>query len=286
MKITRNIKIPGPHQRPILLDVYYQNNAQRKPVIIFSHGFKGFKDWGHWDLVAREFAKNGFVFVKFNFSHNGVTENDLLGFGDLQAFGNNNFPIELDDLGAVIDFIISENSPVPESEIDKGELYLTGHSRGGGIIILKANEDPRVKKIVTWASVHDYKKFWGEDFIKVWKEKGVQYVPNARTGQLMPLYWQLYENYQNNLARLHIPTAMQNLQIPIMLVHCTADQAVPYDAALEMARWNVDAKLLTIEGGDHTFGGKHPWDDNSLPQDMKKVVKQSISFFHHIALER
>ncbi len=279
MKILTNIKVPGLHQKPILLDVFYKNDSRPKPIVIFSHGFKGFKDWGHWHLVAQEFAGNEFVFVKFNFSHNGVTEDDLLNFGDLEAFGHNNFSIELDDLGTVIDFVTREASPVLQSEMDVDKLYLIGHSRGGGITILKAAEDARVKKIVTWASVHDYQKFWGDEFIAGWKEKGVQYIANARTGQQMPLYWQLYEDYQKNLERLHIPTAIKKLKIPAMLVHGTADPAVPYAAALEMKEWNPNLELLTIEGGDHVFSGKHPWNENSLPEDTTKAINATINFF-------
>ena len=52
MKIKRNIQLPGKHQKPILTDVFYQENNQPKPIVIFAHGYKGFKDWGCWNLVA------------------------------------------------------------------------------------------------------------------------------------------------------------------------------------------------------------------------------------------
>ena len=48
--------------------------------------------------------QSGLNFLKFNFSHNGISLNDHMSFSDLEAFGNNNFSIELEDLESVIDW--------------------------------------------------------------------------------------------------------------------------------------------------------------------------------------
>ena len=98
MLIQKNIALNGSANRKFLLDVFYLQNGEKKPVVIFCHGFKGFKDWGHFNLVGERFAEEGCVFVKFNFSHNGTTPEDPLNFTDLKAFGNNNFSKELEDL--------------------------------------------------------------------------------------------------------------------------------------------------------------------------------------------
>jgi uncharacterized protein len=42
------------------------------PVILFVHGFKGFKDWGAFPDACEEFARVGFAVVAFNLSLNGV----------------------------------------------------------------------------------------------------------------------------------------------------------------------------------------------------------------------
>lgn len=279
MKIESNIIIDGPHRRPIPVDIFYTANRKPKPLIIFSHGFKGFKDWGHFNLIARKFARNDFVFVKFNFSHNGTTPADPGRFVDLEAFGNNSFSIELDDLGAVLDFVTHPDFPVPAGELNLARIYLLGHSRGGGITILRAREDVRVKKIATWASVNEYGKYWSGDLVRQWEDDGVIYVQNTRTGQQLPLYWQLYQNYLENQERLSIPAAVRALKIPFLIVHGTADSTVPYQAALEMREWNPAARLVTIVDGDHTFGGRHPWEADDLPADTQKAVQETIGFF-------
>ena len=97
--------IEGSKEKKILMDINFPKKSNNK-LIIFSHGFKGFKDWGCFNLISKIFAQNGFIFLKFNFSHNGTTIADPLNFNDLEAFGNNNFSIELNDLSLVLDWSV------------------------------------------------------------------------------------------------------------------------------------------------------------------------------------
>jgi len=73
IKISKDIILERQDDKPILVDVFYKDNNQSKPIIIFCHGYKGFKDWGAWDMMAKMFAEASICFVKFNFSHNGGT---------------------------------------------------------------------------------------------------------------------------------------------------------------------------------------------------------------------
>jgi len=276
MEQHKNITIPGSKDKPIVLDVFYKENGEKKPIIIFAHGFKGFKDWGHFDFMAEQFAEAGFVFAKFNFSHNGTTPEDPINFADLEAFGNNNYTIELDDLKKVMDWSLTY--PPLKEETDQNKLYLLGHSRGGGIVIVKAGEDPRVKKLVTWAAVSDLVNRNKQKTIETWKRDGVVYAKNARTKQDMPLYYQFYENQQANKERLNIHHAVKRFEYPFLIVHGTADDAVKFHDAEEIFKSAKHAKLLTIEGGDHTFGVRHPFED-ALPERAKEVLDKTIAFF-------
>ncbi len=276
MEKVIHFTINGSKEKPISGDITYCENKTKKPIVIFLHGFKGFKNWGHFDLIASEFARQNFVFVKFNFSHNGTTIQQPNDFADLDAFGENNFSIELDDVGLVIDYI--ENNAL-KYNANKEEIYLIGHSRGGGIAILKTNEDSRIKKLATWASVKDVTDFFNSQNLEQWKKDDSIYTFNSRTQQNMPLKYQIYENYIENTERLNIPKASANIDIPWLIVHGTNDTSVPFSCAEQLNEWNKLSELFKVENGDHTFGGKHPWNEEILPDDAKIVVKKTIDFF-------
>jgi len=278
MQEYRNIELEGKHGKPVLVDVFFNDRIKYQPIVIFSHGFKGFKDWGTFDLIARKFAAEGFIFFKFNFSYNGATPQNPEETHDLEAFANNNFLKEMDDLGTVIDFAGTTNL-IPEEQIDRSKIYLLGHSRGGGISILRAAEDDRVQKMVTWSAVNDFESRWSRKQLKDWKEKGVIYIPNGRTGEEMPMYYQMVEDFYNNKSRLEIPAKVKMLGIPFMVIHGTEDESVPQEQALEMKKWNPNITLELIPGAGHTFGGKHPYHDSNLPRDLEKVVNQTVAFF-------
>ena len=52
-----SICIEGTDNRLIAMDIYHPETTVPVPIIIFAHGFKGFKDWGCWHLIAEAFAK-------------------------------------------------------------------------------------------------------------------------------------------------------------------------------------------------------------------------------------
>ena len=275
----KNIVLQSPSGRPFLSDVFYVENEEKKPVVIFSHGFAGFKDWGAFNLMAKAFAEAGFVLVKHNFSHDGTTVDNPTEFVDQEAFGNNNFTKELDDLGVVIDWVCSDAFPVEKDEVNIDQIYLIGHSRGGGIVILKAGEDPRVKKVAPWNSVNEFGRYWKKDEMDKIKNDGVIYVTNSRTKQSLPIYWQMYEDYFAHMPRLYIPDVVRRLTIPMVIVHGTRDETVPYSAAQEMQTWKPDAELVGIEGANHVFGARHPWTEDTMPADLNKAVQETVRFF-------
>ena len=277
MKIIKNNIIDGKHQKPIVTDVFYKETHQPKKVVVFCHGYKGFKDWGAWNLMAEQFAKAGFFFIKFNFSHNGGTLENPIDFPDLEAFGNNNYTKELDDLESVLDWISSEKKF--RNEVDLNDISIIGHSRGGGIVLLKANEDTRVKKVITLAAVCDLgKRSSTIGDLENWKKTGVKYVVNGRTKQNMPHFYQFYEDFKQNEARLNIENAVKNLKIPQLIIHGNNDDAVFINEAENLLKWNANAQLEIIENANHVFNISHPWEKEHFSLEMEKVAQLCIDF--------
>jgi dienelactone hydrolase len=279
MQLIKNIVISGADNKPMALDIFFENTRERRPVVIYVHGFNGFKDWGNFDLVAKRFVQEGYVFVKFNFSHNGTSPEHPEVFTDLIAFGNNNFTKQLKDLRIIIDWVCNPLMPYHHC-IDSNHIYLIGHSMGAGVSILHSANDERVKKLITWAGISECKTPWGgwaPEIMQEWKDTGVQYYTNSRTKQQMPIYYQLYEDYIQNKEKLDIMKAIKSLNIPILICHGTSDNAVPIEKAFELKKWQPSAKLFTVDS-DHVFGRRHPWISNDLPLAMEAVITASLQF--------
>jgi len=281
MKKIKNIIIKGANGKPITLDITFEDSDIKKPVIIYAHGFNGFKDWGNFDLTAAVFASAGFVLIKFNFSHNGTTQDNPEEFLNLEDFGNNNYTKQLEDLKLVIDWVCDAKNQY-SNVLDIDKICIIGHSMGGGIATIFAAEDKRVKKLVTWAGVSECKTPWGnwnEEKLQAWKDIGVQYYVNTRTNQQMPLYFQLYEDFQNNASRLNIKEAIKKLKIPVLICHGSLDISVPVEKAYELKEWQPAAELYIVES-NHVFDRKHPWVMNYLPEAMENVVLKTINFLN------
>ena len=121
-------QIIGSENRPMLVDLRLDEQISNQPVVVFVHGFKGFKDWGHFPKVGEEFAKAGFAFVSFNFTHDGTTVDRPTDFADLEAFAHNNYHKELFDTEVVIN-AISDGSLFANQNINRNQIYLFGHSK-------------------------------------------------------------------------------------------------------------------------------------------------------------
>ncbi|MFN2262478.1 MAG: alpha/beta hydrolase family protein [Psychroflexus sp.] len=273
--------IIGHHKnKPIVADVIYAEHTKPQPLVIFCHGYKGYKDWGAWHLAGRAFAGAGFTFLKFSFSHNGGTFEQPIDFPDLEAFGHDNLSTQMTDLEMVIDFALQNEKPLPK--IDTSHITLIGHSRGGGITCLMASENKSVSNLITWAGVSDYEsRFPKGEILEQWKKDGVYHVKNGRTLQDMPHYYQFYEDFAANASRFDIKNAVQHLKQPFLILHGEDDETVKLQEAYNLDQWCDHAKLKIIPNATHTFNTKQPWDKNQLSNELKHAVEESISFIKH-----
>ena len=280
MRCLTNKTIPGPNGRPIVYDLYYESEAFKAPVIVFCHGYKGFKDWGAWSLFAKAFASTGYAFLKFNFSHNGGTASNPIDFPDLQAFAQNNYTKEIQDLEAVVHWL--KGSLQNYSALDSGKIILMGHSRGAGIATICASENLQIYKLITLAGVSDYSsRFPAREALSAWAKSGVYHVKNGRTQQQMPHHFQFYKDFIANQDRLTISKAAKKLKIPHLIIHGGADNSVDISEAKALQVWSPYCSLCIIDNANHVFGAKHPWNQAEMPTDLQRVYTKTIDFINN-----
>jgi esterase/lipase len=276
MVTKRSFNIQNEYGDNLTTDIRYNEGKENLPLVIFVHGFKGFKDWGGFPYMLEKLAEEDIFAASFNFSYNGVgeKEDELVHFTRLELFAKNTFSRELDDLGSVIDYF-DENRD--KYNYDFNTLTLVGHSRGGGCVILKTSQDKRVKKLITLAAVSTYDRYTDRKKNE-WKEKGYIEEPNSRTKQIMRMDLSLLEDIENNKERLDIQAAMKRIDVPVLIIHGEQDLSVDYSHAdtLYNESDKEKTKYKLIEKTGHTFGVVHPFEGTT--KAFEDVITKSIEF--------
>ena len=245
-------------------------------IILFMHGFMGYKDWGCWNLVENYFVTLGYGFCKYNVSHNGGTIENGIDFSDLEAFSVNSYYKEYVDTSAAISWI-------KENALPHHSITLIGHSRGGGMALLQSSNET-ISAIVSWAGISSIEKRFptGDALIK-WQDEGVKYHLNSRTNQQMPSCYLQYEEFCLHKELLNIESKCTKSKKPTLLIHGDRDTSVPIEEGHELAKW-VSTKLHIIENGDHTFGSKQPWTNEEIPEQLLEACEMTKSFFEKIVI--
>ncbi|HET6241857.1 MAG TPA: alpha/beta fold hydrolase, partial [Arthrobacter sp.] len=244
-------------------DVRASGKPSSRPAVVVIHGFKGFKDWGMFPPLSKRLAQAGFIAVSPNLSGSGV--DDAGDFSLPERFGHNTFSSELEDVRRVIDALMAGRLGVPTPSA----VGLVGHSRGGGVAILHAAEDSRVRTLVTWAAIASVER-WPAPLRKSWRAAGRTEIQNTRTGQVLPLYPDVLDDIEQNASALDIEAAARKVRIPWLLIHGTEDESVRFTEALQLvaASGRPDTHFLPVEGAGHTFGAVHPWRSSTPALDV------------------
>lgn len=262
--------LSGSGDKTISGDATYDDTYTNQPNILFVHGFKGFKDWGAHNVVASHFASAGYRHFKFNLSHSGVTAEHPNEVTDLEAFAANTVSMELKDLDTVINYIVHTYPLNP--------LYLIGHSKGGGLTVIKGANDERINKIVTWSAIADFSSLWKKEQEEEWLSTGRIYVENARTKEKMPLNVTLLEDYNAHAEEFDILAAASAIQIPWLILHGDDDVNVQFSVAQQLAQAQPSAKLQKIQGANHVYGATHPYTETTLPTHLQEVFNKTLDF--------
>ena len=175
MKIER-LSYFGANKRESLYEL--SSRPMHQELVLFIHGFMGFMDWGAWHLVRDYFTGAGYDFCRFNLSHNGGTIANPMDFPDEEAFGQNTYSKELFDISGILNQIASEHRPY-------NKIHLIGHSRGGGMAILAAQQWQQISslgQVCTWAAICDIeRRFPIAQDLKKWEETGVRFVMTVQS---------------------------------------------------------------------------------------------------------
>jgi len=227
------------------------------PAIVFCHGFTGNRIEIHRLFVhaAREFCKNGFTVLRFDFRGCGESEG---------SYESITISDEVKDLRSALDWVSGRK------EVSVERIGVVGLSLGGVVSILTAAEDERVKAVCTWSSPGNLremessvKSMFGEVSLNRLLLKSYIDLPSGdRVGRRF-LIDALKHDVLKSVSKIS--------PRPLLVVHGTRDQLVPLSHAERLYESALEPKeKYFVEGADHTYN-KWEW--------QWQVISRTLEFF-------
>ncbi|MCE5168653.1 alpha/beta fold hydrolase [Paenibacillus profundus] len=253
-------------QRTLRGDVFIPEQQKKQGVLIITHGYKGFKDWGMFPYAAEQLAeRSGLLTITFNFTYNGVGPS-LDRFDEPERFAVNTYEREQEDLTALLQLITGGDfnewlqQAAPGRRIGpEAPVYLLGHSRGGASCLLYALDHPEeIAGVITWNGVTNMDLFTAEQKHEM-RTSGRSKVVNARTGEALPLDRVMLDDLEANRERYDLIGRTASASFPMALIQGSDDLPGFRDGSARLVASYPAAEWITIEGGGHTFNAVHPF---------------------------
>jgi len=211
------------------------------PSVVMCHGFTGSRLESHFLFVkaSRAFAEKGFASLRFDFRGSGESSGR---FQDMSV------------LTEVADALAAWQFAGRLRGLDGERRCLLGLSFGGAVSALLAGglaaEGRPPAGCVLWSAVGDIGQLWDRRIAAMGRGRRRLRFPLERSGHL------LGRRFFEDIRQVPRPIeALSAAGVPALIVHGTADDAVPVDDARAFAagcRRGL-ATLRVLPGYDHTF---------------------------------
>lgn len=251
----------------------YSCDAISQPILITTHGFKAYREWGFFPYMAEQYAQSGMIVINIDFSQNGVVDAEK-GIFDVDVFRSVTVTQEIEDLNAVLDNL--ENLlEINDIKDWNGEIYLLGHSLGGAVSIITASQRNDISKIVTWGSIGDIDRNTQRQKDD-WRAKGVLEFDNRITGQMLYLDVEYLEDKLRNKEKYDLEKCISELNIPVLIVHGDKDFTVSTKEAKKLNNAAKNSELCIINKANHTFNCRHPFTGSN--EILEQAINSTIEF--------
>ncbi|MCU0329661.1 MAG: alpha/beta fold hydrolase [Candidatus Kapabacteria bacterium] len=234
-------------------------------LVLVTHGFKGFRNWGFFPATAQALAANGLICIRIDLSMNGMGGGSTLVVHP-DDFANETISSDVSDLHAAIRAIgAREGSLGPLLNEWNGVYALLGHSRGAAVSMIVGREiveqettAPTPLRVIGWNAVGTLQR-WTPRQRAQWETAGHISVTNTRTGQVLAMNVGYAKDIERNEDRFNISKAIRVLGSRLHLIHAEQDVTVPLgELERAIAHANVAVDVTPIARTGHTFGIEHP----------------------------
>lgn len=220
----------------------------KMPVLVLIPGFTGHIEEDHILGVSDAAKAAGYVCLRAELYGHGKSDGE---------FYDHTLYLWMQEAIRVINYAAS----LPYAE----KIVLSGHSQGGLLSVLAGGVmEDRLSSLLLLSPAMN---------IPADATKGSILGVDFNNGNI-PEYiqsdsWKLSSNYIRVARMLPIDSAIANFKKPVLIVHGTDDEAVPYKYGKELSEKYSNVEFVTIEGDDHCYG--HHLDK------VKKAVTEYLS---------
>lgn len=224
-----------------------QVQKDKMPVLILIPGFTGHIEEEHILGISDAVTEIGYVCLRAELYGHGKSDGD---------FYDHTIYLWLQQALRVINYAAS----LPYADT----IVLAGHSQGGLLSVLAAGvmEDKLTALIpLSPAMCIPYDASRGSIL-------GIDFDNNNLPEYIQSAEWKLSSNYIRVARMLPIDEAIENFKRPVLIIHGTEDEAVPYKFGKELSEKYANVRLVSIEGDNHCY--------NYHLDEVKSAVKDFL----------
>ena len=207
-------------------------NAEKCPLVIIVHGFTGHMEERHILAVSDAVNEIGFASLRVEMYGHGKSDGRFEDHTLLKWINNINAVI---DYARTLDFVT--------------DLYLCGHSQGGLLTVLAGGmRNNQLKGIIPMSPAVMIPEGARKGNIL-----GIPFDPNDIPDVMTAGPLTLKGGYIRAAQLIHVEDEVTRFHGPVLLIHGTKDEAVPYQCSVELNEQYENSRLVTIPDDNHGY---------------------------------